>query len=76
MRQLLDVEPAGRDIGRDEDGDATGLEVAEGAHALALALVAVDGRGADAVLGELLSEAVRPMLGPREHQRLVDRGRT
>ena len=72
VRQLLDVEPASRDVGRDEDGDAPGLEVAEGAHALALALVAVDRGGADAVLGELLGEAVRAVLGPREHQRLVD----
>ena len=52
--------------------DAAGLEVVERADALRLALVAVDGGGVDAVLAELLGEAVGAVLGPREHEGLVD----
>ncbi len=49
-----------------------GLEVGEGADALRLALVAVDGGGGDAVVLELGREPVRAVLGPREDERLVD----
>ena len=72
VRQLLDVEAARGDLGRDEDRGAAGLEVVERPDPLALALVAVDrGRG-DAVAGELLGEAVRAVLRPGEDERLLD----
>ncbi len=72
VRQRIDVEAARRDLGRDEDGRATRLEVGERAHPLRLALVAVDRDGGDAVLLELLGEAVRAVLGAREDERLLD----
>ncbi len=72
MGQGVDVEATGRDLGGDEDVDAPGLEVAECPDPLALALVAVDRRGGDAVPGQLLGQPVRAVLGPREHERLVD----
>ena len=47
--QLLDVEAAGGDVGRHEDGDAALLEVGQRLDPLGLALVAVDRGGVDAV---------------------------
>ena len=73
VRERVDVESAGRDIRRDEDVHPAGLEVVEGANALRLAPVAVDrGRG-DPVADQLLGEAARAVLRPREDQRLADR---
>ncbi len=72
VRQLVDVEAARGDLGGDQDGRPAGLEVGQGAHALSLAAVAVDGRGADALALELLGEAVGTVLGAGEHERLVD----
>ena len=72
MRQRLDVEAARRDLGGDQQQDAAGLEVGERAHALWLRLVAVDGRGGDAVAIELLGQPVGAVLGACEDERLVD----
>ncbi len=72
VRKRLDVEPAGGDFGGHQDREATGLEIGQGPNALRLALVAVDRRGGDPVLVELLREAVGPVLGPGEDERLVD----
>ena len=49
-----------------------GLEVGQGADALRLGLVAVDGGRRDPVAGELLGEPVRAVLGAGEDERLVD----
>ena len=68
----VDVEAARRDLGRDEDGDPAVLEVVERPDPLALALVAVDGGGLDAVALELLGEPVGAVLGAREDERPVD----
>ena len=76
VRQLLDVEAACGDIGGDEDSRSAGLEVVERPDPLALALVAVDRGGVDPVPAELLGEAVRAVLGPGEHQRLLDAARS
>ena len=64
--------PAGRDVGRHEDRDAALLEVGQRLDPLGLALVAVDRGGVDAVLDQLLRQAVRAVLGAGEDQRLVD----
>ena len=72
VRERLDVEAAGGDLGRDEDGEPAGLEVGQGADPLGLALVAVDGRGRDPVLLELEREPVGAVLGAGEDERLVD----
>src|SRR6185503_1158744 len=72
MRQAVDVETACGDLRRDEDGRAALLEVVERADALALRLVAVDGNRVDAVVGQLLGEAVRAVLRAGEHEGPVD----
>ena len=72
MGQGLDVEAASRDFGGHEQEDPTGLEVRERTNALGLRLVAVDRRGGDAIVGELLGEPVRPVLGAGEDECLVD----
>ena len=72
VRQRVDVEPARGHFGGDEDRVPVRLEVGERADALRLALVAVDGRGRDAVLLQLLREPVRAVLGAGEDERLVD----
>ncbi len=72
VRQRIDVEAAGGDLGRDEQRDTPGLEVGQGADPLGLALVAMDDRDVDAVPVELLGEPVGAVLGAGEDERLVD----
>src|SRR5690606_32710509 len=57
------VDPASRDVGRDEHADAAGLEVAQCALALGLALVAVNRVGRNVALRELLHHPVGAVLG-------------
>ncbi len=47
-RDAVDVDAAGGDVGGDQGAQLAGLEGGQGAFALALALVAVDGGGLDA----------------------------
>src|SRR5947208_16593910 len=72
MREAVDVEAAGGDLGGNEDGDSSRLEIFEGPNALVLALVAMDRRGADPVPIELLGQPVRTVLRPAEDERLID----
>ncbi len=44
LRQLLDIEPASRDLGGHQRGDLSALEHVQRFHPCRLALVAVDGR--------------------------------
>lgn len=69
---LVDVDAAGRDVGGDEDGHASGLESQEGACADVLALVPVDGPGLDAGVAEGFDEPIGPPLGAREDERAAD----
>ena len=71
MRQLVDVQTTGGDVGRDQHLDAAFLETGQGAGTGTLALVAVDGGGADAVLVEGLGNTVGHVLGTGEHQYLL-----
>ena len=70
LRQLVDVEAARGDVGRDQHLHLVVLEVGERLGARVLRLVAVDRGALDAVLRELLGQAVGAVLGAREHQRL------
>src|SRR5688572_18251396 len=54
VRQFLDVDPARRDVGRHQHLEFIALEALERPRACALALVAMDGVGVDAVAFELL----------------------
>ena len=69
MRQLVDVD-ALRRVG-DEHRKVAGLELGERPRARTLALVAVDGERADAVVVQLLGELVRAVLRPRENEHLA-----
>ncbi len=71
LGQLVDVEAAGGDVGRDQHLDAAILEAGQGASTGPLALVAVDGGGADAVLLKLLGNPVGDVLGAGKHQHLL-----
>ena len=71
VRQRLDVQAARGDVGGDQHLQLVVLEALERARARRLALVAVDGDGVDAVLPELLGEAVGAVLGLGEHQHLL-----
>ncbi len=62
----VDIEAACGDIGGDEDASAALAEGVEGALALGLGLVAVDGVGADACEGETPADLVGAVLGPCE----------
>ena len=76
MGDLVDVDAASRDVGRDEGPDLGGLEGGERLLALALALVAVDGGDLDAGGVEVAGDAVGAALGAREDERARHRGVT
>ena len=71
MRQSLDVESPGGDVGGHEHADFMRLEARKRLGARRLALVAVNGRGDDAVLVELLRKAVGGVLHARKDKHLV-----
>src|SRR5262249_48078974 len=63
VADLVDVDAARRDVGGDQHADLAALEVGERALARVLRLVAVDGLGALAGLGQVLGDAVGAVLG-------------
>ena len=70
VAQGLDVDAARRDVGRDEDAEAAGLEAGQRLGALRLGAVSVDAFAGDAVAVEELGEPVGAMLRAREDERL------
>ncbi len=62
------VNASGGDVGGHQNAILAFLEPAQRLVALALGAVAVNARGLHAAAGELLGQAVRSMLGAREHQ--------
>ena len=74
VADVVDVDAAGGDVGGDENGGLALLEVVEGALALVLALVAVDGGRGDAGGLNVLGDAIRPALGAREDDRAREAG--
>ena len=71
VRQLVDVDAARRDVGRDEHLQVAALEFGQRPRARALALVAVDRHRGDVVLEQMLDEAIGAMLHAREDEHLV-----
>ena len=61
-----DVDAAGENVGGNEDAHAAVLEVLKGAAALALAAVAVDGLGAEALTVQALGQDLGARLGAGE----------
>ena len=72
VRERLDVDAAGRDVGRHQHQQVAALEAGQGVGALRLAAVAVDALAGDAVLLEELGEPVRPVLGAGEDEDVLD----
>src|SRR4051812_21973623 len=72
VRDVVDIEAAGSDVGGHEHRAASVLEAGEGALALALALVAVHRRGGDVARLQALHETVSAALGADEHERAPD----
>src|SRR5450759_4710801 len=67
VRDVVDVDAAGGDIGRDQHVHLARTERAERLLAGTLAQVAVDGGGREAAGGELVGDLRRRPLGPGEH---------
>ena len=65
---IIDVDAARRDVGRDKHLHAARLEIAQGLCALVLRLVAVDRVRLDAVLAEDFCDLVRAVLHLREDE--------
>ena len=65
----IDVDTAGRDVGRDKYADARALEVFEGELALTLAFVAVNGGGGDFRGFEMTGDAVGAAFRARKNER-------
>ena len=72
VRDAVHVDAARGDVGGDEHFHLARLEAVERALALVLRAVAVHGRGLEALLGELLRDAVGAALGAREDEHAVD----
>ncbi|VVO12005.1 hypothetical protein PS704_03523 [Pseudomonas fluorescens] len=68
--QLVDIEAASGDVGSNQDAHFAGLEVGQGFGACVLALVAVDGDGAETVFIQVFGQTVGAVLGTGEHQHL------
>src|SRR3990167_2702397 len=68
--QHVDVDATGGDVCGHQHLQVAGLELAQGLCAGALALVTVDGHGRDALLFQVLDQAVGAVLHAREHQHL------
>ncbi len=73
VRQLVDIQTTCRDIGSDHDTHGAGLEIGQRLGAGVLALVAVNGNSAQAVLVQVLGQTVGAVLGAGEHQYLFPR---
>src|SRR5262245_39122962 len=72
MRDVGDVQAAGRHVGGHQDAHVSLLEEAEGLLALGMVLVAVDGFGLEAAVGQGLGEALHAVLGAAEDEDLVE----
>ncbi|KPX25986.1 Uncharacterized protein ALO69_03196 [Pseudomonas ficuserectae] len=70
MRQLVDIQAACGDIGRNHDAYITCLEVGQCLGTGVLALVAVDRDSRKAVLVQVLGQTVGAVLGAGEDQHL------
>ena len=70
-RQVVDVDAARGNVGRNQNRDLALLKVRERTLALILRLVAVDGLGLDARTVEVARDPVCAVLGAGEHQNLV-----
>src|SRR5579872_2417049 len=73
MRDAIDIDAAGGNVGGDQRADFAGAERGEHPLAVILRLVAMDGVGGDAGAREAFHHLVGAMLGPRENQRAIDR---
>ena len=71
VRQLVDVDAACGDVGGHQHREVAGLELGQRLGARGLALVAVDGHRADALLFKKLDQLVGAALHAGEHQHLV-----
>ncbi len=69
VADVIDVDAAGGDVGGDQRAQLAGLEGLQGAFALRLVLVAVDGGGFDAAGLKVSGDLVGGALGAREDQR-------
>ena len=69
MRDAVDIDPASRDVGRDQHFGAAGLEVGQRPLAGRLALVAVERIRRDARPIQLAGDAIGPVFRAGEDQR-------
>jgi hypothetical protein len=68
VRNALDVDPARRDVRRDQDPVIPAPETLEGMDPLALASISMDYARGDVRVLKVADQAVRPALGPDEHE--------
>src|SRR5205085_3009365 len=71
MSQRFDVDSARGDVRRNQDSMIAALESRERGCALALRAISVNSLGLDATFHQLLGQTICPVLGSREHQRLL-----
>ena len=74
MRDAIDVETARRNVGCDENLDEIVFELFEGALALALRFVAVDGFSLKAADDQFFGKIFHAVLGPAENQHFFEFG--
>ena len=72
VADAVDVQAAGGDVGGHEDVQAAVLQLVDGALALVLRDVAVDGGGGEAAGAQLLGELLGLVLGAHEHDHRLE----
>lgn len=72
MRDAVDIETSGRDVGRDEDVELAGLEIVDEPLALCLRNVAIERAGREPARPELLRELLGLTLGADEDDHALE----
>ena len=73
MRDIVDVEAAGGDVGGDQHARLAAAKALQGALPRALRFVAVDRLGANTSIRKMACNTIGDVLGAREHQNALER---
>ncbi len=74
VRDAVDIDAAGGDVGSHEDPDLAGFEFLQGAEALVLRAIRMEGGGADLAALEPAGDPVGAVLGAGEYEHGIERG--
>ncbi len=68
LRDVLDVDAAGSEVGRDQDSMASLLKSEKSGISLGLRAIAMNHGGGESIAGQIVGQALGPALGAREDE--------